>query len=184
MWGKTNLIANSNDYYSIPFILSDFFKEYHDTILIIDESSKSVSSSIGHNLMNKHQFKNNRIAQANKNFEKITQFIKHQNVLDFAKIVENEALTLHAMMLSSNPPFILFKPNTINIINKVWSFRKQNDCSLCFTLDAGANLHLLYHKNDFDLVQKFVKNELLVFCSGGKYINDKLGSGPEKINLK
>ncbi len=54
---------------------------------------------------------------------------------------------------------------------------------MCFTLDAGANLHLLYHKNDFDLVQKFVKNELLVFCSGGKYIDDKLGSGPEKIIL-
>ena len=26
MWGKTNLIDNSNDYYSIPFKLSNFFK--------------------------------------------------------------------------------------------------------------------------------------------------------------
>ena len=181
IWGETNIVADSNNLYSIPFKLSTYFDQYCDTILIVDEGSKSVSSSVGHDLMNKHQFKNNRIHQANKNFEKINQFMKHQNVSDFSKIVENEALTLHAMMLSSNPSFILFKPNTINIINKVWSFRKQNDCSLCFTLDAGANLHLLYHKNDFDLVQKFVKNELLVFCSGEKYIDDKLGSGPEKI---
>ena len=102
----------------------------------------------------------------------------------FSKIIENEALTLHAMMLTSNPSFILFKPNTINIINKVWDFRKSNDTSLCFTLDAGANVHLLYHKNDYKSVQDFIKNELLSYCFNGKHINDKVGAGPEKINLK
>ena len=181
IWGETNIITKSNDLYSIPFKLPTYFDQYCDTILIVDEGSKSVSSSVGHELMNKHQFKNNRILHANKNLEKITHCINQQDILGFTKVIENEALTLHAMMLSSNPSFILLKPNTINIINKVWSFRKQNGCSICFTLDAGANIHLLYHKTDFDLIQQFIKNELSVFCSGGKYINDKLGLGPEKI---
>ena len=184
MWGKTNLIANSNDYYSIPFKLSDFFKEYHDTILIVDESSKSVSSSLGHDLVKNHQFKSNRINQVNLNLKKLIKSIDENDKNEFSKIIENEALTLHAMMLTSNPSFILFKPNTINIINKVWDFRKSNDTSLCFTLDAGANVHLLYHKNDYKSVQDFIKNELLSYCFNGKHINDKVGAGPEKINLK
>ena len=184
IWGRTNSHANSNDWYSIPLKLPDFFFNYHDTILIVDESSKSVSSSAGHNLVENHQFKSNRINQANLNLKKLIKSIDKNDKNEFSKIVENEALTLHAMMLTSNPSFILFKPNTINIINKVWDFRKSNDTSLCFTLDAGANVHLLYHKNDYKPVQDFIKNELLSYCFNGKYINDKVGAGPEKINLK
>ena len=85
------------------------------------------------------------------------------------------------MMLSSNPSFILLKPNTINIINKIWSFRKENkNNTLCFTLDAGANIHLLYHNDDYKIVQDFIKNELLNYCSNGLFINDKVGKGPIK----
>ena len=40
-------------------------------------------------------------------------------------------------------------------------------------------IYIYCHKNDFDLVQKFVKNELLVFAPV-ENIDDKLGSGPEK----
>ena len=53
----------------------------------------------------------------------------------------------------------------------------KTNTTLCFTLDAGANIHLLYHKDDFKAVQNFIKEELLVFCSNGKYINDKIGEG-------
>jgi diphosphomevalonate decarboxylase len=37
----------------------------------------------------------------------------------FIKIVESEALTLHAMMMTSMPYFILMKPNTLQIINAI-----------------------------------------------------------------
>ena len=167
----------SSDDYAIPFELSNFFKNYNDTILIVDEGSKSVSSSVGHELVKNHQFKDSRVKQANKNLDKLIKSILEHDTSEFIKVVENEALTLHAMMLSSNPSFILLKPNTINIINKIWSFRTQNNTTLCFTLDAGANIHLLYHKDDFEAVQNFIKEELLVFCSNGKYINDKVGEG-------
>ena len=179
-WGKSTLVDNSKDDYAIAFDLPKFFNDYNDTILIVDEKSKSISSSVGHNLVKDHHFKSSRINQANKNLENLLHAIQNQNSNEFISVVENEALTLHAMMLSSNPSFILLKPNTINIINKIWTFRKENNTSLCFTLDAGANIHLLYHQNDFVSVQKFVKSELVNYCSNGKYINDKVGPGPIK----
>lgn len=177
IWGKSNLVEGSSDDYAIPFELSNFFKNYNDTILIVDEGSKSVSSSVGHELVKNHQFKDSRVKQANKNLDKLIKSILDHDTSEFINVVENEALTLHAMMLSSNPSFILLKPNTINIINKIWSFRSKNNTTLCFTLDAGANIHLLYHQDDFEAVQNFIKEELLVFCSNGKYINDKIGEG-------
>ena len=64
-------------------------------------------------------------------------------------IVESEALTLHAMMMTSMPYFILMKPNTLEIINKIWKFREETRYYiLCFTLDAGANVHVLYPENE------------------------------------
>ena len=42
IWGETNIVADSNNLYSIPFKLSTYFDQYCDTILIVDEGSKSV----------------------------------------------------------------------------------------------------------------------------------------------
>jgi diphosphomevalonate decarboxylase len=43
----------------------------------------------------------------------------------FIKLVEHEALTLHAMMMMSDPAFILMKTGTLEVINKIWDFRKE-----------------------------------------------------------
>jgi diphosphomevalonate decarboxylase len=36
------------------------------------------------------------------------------------------------------------KPNTLEIINAIWKFRNDTKTPVCFTLDAGANVHVLY----------------------------------------
>ena len=36
------------------------------------------------------------------------------------------------------------QPNTLAVLNKLWDFRADTKLPLCFTLDAGANVHLLY----------------------------------------
>jgi diphosphomevalonate decarboxylase len=67
---------------------------------------------------------------------------------EFGRIIKvvSEALTLHAMMMTSMPYFILMKPNTLQIINAIWKFRNDTKIPVCFTLDAGANVHVLYPK--------------------------------------
>ena len=79
------------------------------------------------------------------------------------------------------PYFILIKPNTLEIINKVWKYRKKTNSSLCFTLDAGANLHLLYPENEKDSILEFIKNELVAYCQNGQYICDQVGIGAKKM---
>ena len=61
--------------------------------------------------------------------------------------------------------FILMQPQTLSIIQKVWDFRKTTQTPLCFTLDAGANVHLLYPKHTREKVAAFIEAELADFLS-------------------
>ncbi|PKP14674.1 MAG: diphosphomevalonate decarboxylase, partial [Bacteroidetes bacterium HGW-Bacteroidetes-23] len=93
-----------------------------------------------------------------------------------------EALTLHSMMMTSMPYFILMKPNTLEIINKIWKFRQETAIQVCFTLDAGANVHLLYPADVREEVLQFIKNELVVHCQNEQYICDEIGLGAVQFN--
>ena len=103
------------------------------------------------------------------------------NQLEFLEVVENEALSLHAMMMTSNPSFILLKPNSLELINRIRRFREKSKIPVCFTIDAGPNIHLLYfQENELD-VKAFIERELLAFCENRKWIDDGIGNGPEKL---
>jgi len=97
-------------------------------------------------------------------------------------IVENEALSLHAMMMTSNPSFLLLKPNSLELINRIRRFREKTQIPVCLTIDAGPNIHLLYfQENEMD-VKAFIERELIAFCETGKWIDDQIGSGPERLS--
>ena len=97
----------------------------------------------------------------------------------FIALVELEALTLHAMMMSSSPYFMLMKPNTLAIMECIWQYRRETQVPLCFTLDAGANVHVLYPNEYKEKVLQFIKNELVAYCENGQYICDQVGTGVE-----
>ena len=181
-WGKNESVAESSDLFGVEFNeIHQNFKNYQDTILLVDKGEKQVSSTVGHDLMFGHPYAEKRFEQAHDNLAKITKILSEGNVEEFIKIVESEALTLHAMMLTSMPYFILMKPNTLEIINRIWKFRNENNIPVCFTLDAGANVHVLYPENVREIVLQFIKNELVVYCQNGQYICDEIGNGVNQL---
>ena len=183
VWGNHDKIEGSNDLFGIkyPYEVHQNFNNYQDTILLVDKGEKQVSSTVGHNLMHGHPFAQERFKQAAQNLEKLIPVLKNGDLDGFIKIVESEALTLHAMMMTSLPYFILMKPNTLQIINKIWEFRKETGSKVCFTLDAGANVHVLYQEREKAAVLKFINNELVAYCQNGHYICDVIGLGAKEI---
>ena len=182
-WGNHSDTEGSSDLYGIkyPYKVHDVFKKYHDTILLVDKGQKQVSSTVGHDLMHDHPFAKNRFGQAHENLTKLQEVFSEGNLKKFIEIVESEALTLHAMMMTSLPYFILMKPNTLEIINKIWAFRQSSNTNICFTLDAGANVHVLYPESEKNEVFQFIKNELVAYCENGQYICDRIGFGAKKL---
>ncbi len=183
VWGKHVDIADSSDLFGVSFSgkIHDNFKNFQDTILLVDKGEKQVSSTVGHELMNGHAFATQRFAQAQENLSKIKSILETGDLDTFIQIVESEALTLHAMMMTSLPYFILMKPNTLEIINRIWKFRSQSNIPVCFTLDAGANVHILYPENVSVAVLEFIKRELVGYCKNGEYICDGIGVGSQKL---
>ena len=185
VWGAHANIKGSSDLVGVeyPYEVHQNFKNYHDTILLVDKGEKQVSSTVGHNLMHNHPFAEQRFEQAHSNMDALILVLKSGDLNTFISIVEREALTLHAMMMSSNPYFILMKPNTLQIINKLWEFRAKTGLHICFTLDAGANVHVLFPESEAKQIQEFIKTELAVHCQNGHFIEDMLGQGAQPIKI-
>ncbi len=183
VWGTHNEIPGSSNLFGVEFPtqIHPNFYNYRDTILLVDKGEKQVSSTVGHDLMHNHPFAEQRFLQALQNLSRIKSILETGNIEDFIKIVESEALTLHAMMLTSMPYFILMKPNTLEILNKIWEFRNRTKIPVCFTLDAGANVHVLYPENVIVETLQFIKDELVGYCQNGQYICDEIGFGAQKL---
>lgn len=181
VWGEHPDFEGSSDDFAISYNnVSPIFKNYCDTILLVHKGQKTVSSTVGHDLVDNHPFAIARFHQANQNMSAIKSALKSADIDRFIDIVESEALTLHSLMMSSNPYFILMKPDTLNIINAIWQKRKKSNVKWCFTLDAGANVHFLYPSEDKEMAHQFIEDELKQYCENGAFIHDFVGSGPEK----
>ncbi len=181
-WGKSDKFPESSDEYAmpLPFEVHESFKDMRDNILIVDQGIKAVSSRAGHKLMDRHPYAKQRFERANKNFNDLTKALAEGDDPNFIRIVEQEALGLHALMMTSTPGYILLKANTLNILHRIRAFRDLSCTTLCFTLDAGPNVHLLYHASDSAEVEEFITEELLLYCSDKYRILDHIGTGPVK----
>jgi diphosphomevalonate decarboxylase len=183
LWGSSSSYLGSSDLYAINISddVNKVFHDYQNSILIIDPGVKKISSSIGHKLMNENPFSNTRFDLARNNISRLKEIFKSGHLDDFINLTESEALMIHSLMLSSNPYFILMKPNTLEVIHRVLEFRRDTKLPISFTLDAGSNVHLLYPNSIKESIQKFIEADLLKFCNSKTHIHDSLGMGSEKL---
>ena len=179
VWGAHPEINGSSNLFGVPYAMKvdAVFENYQDTILLVDKGEKQVSSTVGHDLMHGHPYAAERFKEANNNLSKLISIFKTGDIPAFIEIVESEALQLHAMMMASKPYFILMKPNTLEIINRIWEYRKNTQSNVCFTLDAGANVHVLYPETEKEQVQDFIATQLAAYCKNGEFIHDHSGLG-------
>ena len=174
LWGATPSVPESSDDYAMPLadVVNPVFKTYHDSILIVSNKEKSVSSRVGHSLMNGHPLAEQRYATARENTERLLKVLANGDLEEFMAIAEAEALQLHEMMATSTPPYRLVEPNTLEIIDQVRRFRRETNVPACFTLDAGPNVHLLYPESYEKQVKTFIKENLLQYCHDNQCIDD------------
>lgn len=183
MWGATSLVDEASNDYAIAYndVVDPVFKTFHDDILLVSKSEKSVSSTAGHALMDSNPFADIRYQQAHDNMQLLLKALQKGDVELFGTIAEQEALQLHALMMTSKPSYLLMESNSLEIIKRIRDWRASTGLPLYFSMDAGPNMHLLYPDTIFKQVQQFIKSELLAFCEQGAYLEDKVGAGPTRI---
>lgn len=181
LWGQHSLWEDSSDDYAIPLKgIHESFHMIRDSILIVESGPKKISSSAGHGFMETHPYANIRFRQARENLGQLFGAMKEGDWQVFITLMEEEALSLHALMMAGRPGYILMQPGTLSILQLIREYRKDTGNRLGFTLDAGANVHLLYPEEDAPQVEAFISSELAAYCEKGWIIRDKTGDGPEK----
>lgn len=183
LWGEFAEVAGSSDLFAIP--MSDYvhevFRQFHDDILIVSSQSKKVSSSIGHKLMETNPFAEARYSDARRRLHFLLEAMKSGDVETFGKIAENEALTLHGLMMSGNPSYLLMQAGTVSIIERIRQYREESGNAVYFSLDAGPNVHVLYPEDLIHEIRPFIEEELLPFCEQGSWLQDWVGDGPVEL---
>lgn len=165
IWGESKWNSNTSNNYARFYDFDNSVKKQYggallDTVLVVDSSTKKVSSSEGHALMNTHPYKEARIEQAHENIRVLYAALTSGDLGVAGEIIENEALSLHAMMMTSYPSFTLLKPASLLLIEKIKTYREENNRHLYFTLDAGPNLHLIYPACEKEKIESFIRSDL------------------------
>lgn len=118
-----------------------------DIIVIIGEASKKVSSSEGHVLAESSPFYRPRILGMKDKIKNLERALNEKNFKRFGEIVEEEAINMHAVMMTSQQGLFYWLPKTMEIILDCQTWRDEG-ISVYFTIDAGPNVHLICREKD------------------------------------
>jgi diphosphomevalonate decarboxylase len=122
-------------------------------ILIISNREKNITSREG---MNRSQqtspFYSAWPTQVAQTMEKLHTAIKTKDIELLGSAAEQNALAMHATMLTSSPAFCYWQTETLSQIQKIWQIRNEG-VPLYFTEDAGPNLKLLFTDEISDIVR-------------------------------
>lgn len=146
-WHKGSRSDNSYAYSLYP----DDYWDIADVVAIVTNKHKQVTSSDGHSLAKSSPFFKKRqkiLGQKNKDLK---MALKKRDFTHFGEIIESEALEMHAIALTSKPPVLYWNGATVELMGEVLDWR-NGGLEAYFTIDAGANLHVICQGKDANLI--------------------------------
>ncbi|MGB9707135.1 MAG: diphosphomevalonate decarboxylase [Microgenomates group bacterium] len=149
-----------------------------DVVVIVSSSRKEISSTEGQKLVPTSPFYSSRLLNINKKMKTLKKILQKKNFSAFGELIEQEALELHAIMLTSKPSLIYLTPSTIAIIKLVKKLREEG-LSVYFTLNTGCDIHLIIEKKNLEKLllklkyKKEIKKIIVNYPSKGAKIISK-----------
>lgn len=140
-WHKGTL-ANGMDSHGVP--LDDHWDALRIALLVFDQHPKKLSSR---EAMQRTVETSPLYAAwstcVSQHLAEIKSAIQAKDIVQLGQAVEQNALAMHATMLSSHPSIVYTQPATLAAMQRVWALREEKQ-PIYFTQDAGPNLKLLF----------------------------------------
>lgn len=127
-----------------------------DVIAIVSQAHKAVGSREGHTSANTSDLQSARVAGAAKRLEMCKKALLEKNFAAFATVVELDSNLMHAVMMTSEPPLFYWLPTSLTLMQAVRDWRAEG-INVCYTLDAGPNVHCICIRSDAEEVSKRLK---------------------------
>jgi diphosphomevalonate decarboxylase len=113
-----------------------------DLIAIVQTGHKKVGSTTGHELVDPSPFAGARLAAAERALPVVREALLARDFVTFGEETEQEAIRMHAVAMTSRPSLLYWSAETVRIMHAVRDWR-ESGLSVYFTIDAGANVHVL-----------------------------------------
>ncbi len=150
--------------------------DLRDVIAVVEIGPKSVSSRNGHALAQTSPHFARRQELLPDRLDRVRRAIAEQDFASLGPTIEEEAIDLHLIAMSSHPAIHYWSPGTVEVLRAVRELR-QEGLAAYSTMDAGANVHVICEPDsEADLVDR-----LESLGSVGFVIRDGVGDGPERL---
>ena len=100
--------------------------------------------------------------------------IRERDLARLGPVLEEEAVDLHLIAMSSHPPIFYWSPGTLAVLRTVRELR-QEGLEAWATMDAGANVHVICDPASAEAVAERLEGLDAV----GFVIRDGVGPGPD-----
>jgi diphosphomevalonate decarboxylase len=120
------------------------FADLRHCVLVLDSGEKKTDSSAGHELAQTSLLQEIRLAQYPFRFARMLDALRQGDFSCLAELTECDAFEMHAVMGTGATPLRYMNSQTARAIALFVRHRNEKQLPMFWTLDAGANPHLLY----------------------------------------
>ena len=124
----------------------------HDIVAVVSSHAKKVSSARGHTMAASSPLNAGRIAYVNQVLPQVRDAISDRDLDTLGPILEQDAIAMHAVMMTGEPSLFYWQPGTLAVMQAVRQWREEEQLPVYFTMDAGPNVHLMCEEQDVEAI--------------------------------
>ena len=144
-----------------------------DLVAVVDTAAKEVSSREGHRRAPSSPHFAMRQASLAERLRQVEEAIVDRDLARLGPVLEQEAIDLHLIAMSSRPPIFYWRPATLEVLEAVRRLRADG-AGAWITMDAGPNVHVICEPAD----EEAVAAALTALPRVGALLRDRVGPGP------
>lgn len=167
-------VNNDEDSYARQIADAEHW-DLRNVIAVVEIGPKTVSSIEGHRRALSSPYYTKRQELLPDRLDRVRRAIRERDLAALGPVIEEEAIDLHLIAMSSHPPIFYWSPGTLAVIRAVRELR-QEGLAAWATMDAGANVHVICDADSEDEVAERLEDLPAV----GFVIRDGVGPGPDE----
>jgi len=133
--------------------------DLRDLVVLVSQQAKPISSTAGHQSAPTSPFFRARLETLPARLAQVRRAIHERDFAALAEATEADAIAMHAVMMTSRPPIYYWQPETIRLIQATLRWRAAG-LPVCFTIDAGPNVHLITLPEAQDRLLESIREEI------------------------
>ncbi len=150
--------------------------DLRDVIAIVESAHKAIGSTEGHALAETSPLQAARVASTPERLERCKTALLERDWPELATVIEQEALAMHAVMMTSQPPLLYWRPATLAVMHAVHAWQAEG-LAVAFTMDAGPNVHCICPAQSAPQVESLVRTHLLRSAGVTSVLVSEVGGG-------